>query len=164
MLFLTMHVILTDRIFPQTEFGTKLDRIVVNNFLGDKITIPVKDRVTVLIFFNVSSLSHGKTLKRFDILYNSLLKEYPWIYFLGVSKGVDQEYQSAQKFQKFKLALINDSAENFIEIFKYACGKCMRVVILDREGIIRYNAGYISLNAVKEIVRRYAEKKRSKRE
>jgi hypothetical protein len=40
----------------------------------------------------------------------------------------------------------------------FDCGDCMRIVILDKEGKLRYNASYIKMYFVESIIHRYLKK------
>lgn len=63
-----------------------------------------------------------------------------------------------KKFEKynFEFGVINDVDDLFFPEYEYTCGTCIRVVILDKSGVVRYYVSYIDKHFIKRIIERYA--------
>jgi len=80
------------------------------------------------------------------------------IEFFAVSMNSDKKLIRSISQLNIKIPFINDTKNKFISLFNFECGACMKVVVFDKSGFIRFNASYINLPIVKEIIDRYLDK------
>jgi peroxiredoxin len=142
----------------QLEYGSKINPVTISDTSGKKTSIPEKSKVNVLIFLNVNSPTHHRTLSEFNFLFINMIEEKLPVHFVGISRGIPEKFKDIKKRYNLKLTLINDQKKSFLSFFSYACGSCMKVVILDKDGVVRYNASYIDLNFVTRVIERYTNK------
>ena len=139
----------------ELAFGSKIDPISYRDIKDNPIAVPVKGKVTVLLFFNVKRESHQKLASEFNFIFTNMVDQGKKVDLVYISKGDPGIFKSLIDRYNIKFRFINDVDEKFSSVFDFTCGECNKIIIIDKENKIRYNASYIDLYFVNEIVNRY---------
>jgi hypothetical protein len=73
-----------------------------------------------------------------------------------VTRGEQDSLLKLHRERKLKFAVINDEDDYLFPMYQYTCGVCVRVAILDKEGIVRYYRARVDKYFIESIVKRYA--------
>lgn len=156
-IFLTVTLI-----FPifsnKTEYGTELEKISLKDTCARSVIIPLKDAVTILVLFNIDLQGHLSTLLKFNSLLSVYANRNAPVSLFAISIGDMEKFNKFQSHSHLKFSLIRDDEKKLFSMFEYACGECMKIIIFDKKGIIRFNATYVNYPIIKRIIERYINK------
>ena len=75
--------------------------------------------------------------------------------FIGISQGKPDQFQDMAKSYDIKLNLIDDKSNIVHTYYNFTCDQCLKVVIIDKMQILRYDAAYVNLYMIEQIILRY---------
>ncbi|NIM11712.1 MAG: redoxin domain-containing protein [Candidatus Aminicenantes bacterium] len=153
--FITIILLVGILYSDEIGFGSKIKEINSVDINNKKIEIPEKGKVTVLLFFNVKITSHQKLVSEFNFFFKNLVDQGKKVDLIYISKGEPKEFKSLVDKYNIKFRFVNDIDEKILSIFDYSCGECNKIIIIDKESKLRYNASYIDFYYIKSITDRY---------
>lgn len=142
----------------ELSYGDEVKTLLFEKNDGTNVDILKPGELNFLIFFNVSVTSHWRTLSEIDFLIQQQKKNGCEIVSYAISASDPTEFESISKSYKSKFILINDASLQIHQTFDFECGQCLKFVIIDNEGILRFNASYVDLYMLEHVISRYCKK------
>jgi len=137
-------------------YGTKINKFIVHDYEGKKLTLPFNDSLTLIYFFNIKNHLHLNNLLELDYLERNLNHIKPILRIVGISKGKDNYFQKIFTQYKLNFFLVNDKKNSISKRFQTNCNFCLKVILIDKSSRIRYVASHLDLFFLREIIYRYA--------
>jgi hypothetical protein len=139
------------------SFGSIIKPLGLTDVMHNKVLCPEENKVNVLIFFNIEFGAHQRTLFKIDQLHKRMIGTSQPVKFFGISQGKPDQFLQAAKQYDLKVNLIDDKDNIVHTYFSFTCDQCIRVIIIDKTQTLRYDATYINLNMIEQIVLRYCK-------
>lgn len=139
----------------ELAFGSKIAQIDCHDIKDNPISIPVKGKVTILLFFNVKKESHQKLAAEFNFVFENMVDQGKKVDLVYISRGELGIFKSLIDRYNISFRFINDVDEKYFSVFDYTCGECKKIIIIDKESKLRYNASYVDIDFMYTIVDRY---------
>jgi peroxiredoxin len=138
------------------EFGDSVKMISLENIHGDLVAIPNKGKVTVLFLFDSTNKEHLKIVSELNFMFFNLINQKLEVSLNFVTRGDQESLLKLHRKHKLKFNLFNDQDDYLFPLYQYTCGVCVRLVILDKKGIVRYYIARIDKYFIIGIIQRYA--------
>ncbi|NIO49917.1 MAG: redoxin domain-containing protein [Candidatus Aminicenantes bacterium] len=136
-------------------YGSFINQTSITNIEGKEISIPQEGFVTLLFFFNINHTSHKRILTEFDFLLMNLKKIDDRVKLIGISSDKNEKFKELKNIYNNRLHLVNDTETKLYKIFNYSCGNCIKIIIIDKNCIVRYLSSSLDPIFLREIIRRY---------
>jgi peroxiredoxin len=133
------------------EYGDKICPITLGDCQGNNLSINNNSGVSVLFFFNAEDESLSQILEKLNPLFVGLQEQRKNVNLYFISKSEKQAFITLIEKHKLKFPVINDTEEKLFSQFNYVCGVCVKVVILDKKGVIRYLAEHIDMDFIQSV-------------
>jgi hypothetical protein len=137
------------------EFGDTVKPVTVKDCRDETITIPAAGKVSVLIFFSSQEEMHSKFLAEQEPLFAELVDGDNRVHIFFVTIGNAPLLSSLVEKYRRRFSFIDDTQKKVFSSFQYSCGTCLKVVILDGEGVVRYSSFKFAPYFIKSIAKRY---------
>lgn len=141
--------------YQEIVYGSFINQTSINNIEGEEMSIPQEGFVTLLFFFNINHPSHKRILAEFDFLLMNLKKIDDRVKLIGISSDKNEKFKELKNIYNNRLHLINDTETKLYKIFNYSCGNCIKIIIVDKNCIVRYLSSSFDTIFLREIIRRY---------
>lgn len=137
------------------NYGDQVTQIFFVKTDGTKIELLKSKKLNFLVFFNVLVPSHWRTLTEIDQLIQDLKKKGCELMCYAISSSDPAEFEIASKTNRSSFILLNDISNKIHDVFEFDCGQCLKFIVIDSGKILRYNASYVDLYVLKQVLTRY---------
>jgi len=139
------------------KYGIEIDPISSEDIHGQKFTIPFAGQVTFIYFFDSNIPHHLQKLSELDFYLTNLPAINQKIVILGISRDLSDK--NSKKLNNFEtnIYFIDDSDLSLSTKFKYECGQCIKILLIDAKQKLRLLTSEFNLLFLREVIQRYAE-------
>lgn len=141
--------------FQNLSYGSLIEKLNVLDINKSLQVIPKQNCVNIIYLFNINNAHQVQILDHIDYLLIHLDDKPNDISFQAISKSSSSKFFELDKIYAGRIIFINDE-ENIIHYyFNYSCGNCIKILLIDKKGVIRYITTSFDPFFLKEIIERY---------
>lgn len=139
-------------------YGSPIEETVIKDCIGRDVVLPVKNSVTVLLFFNIENPLHVSYLSELNFLYENLSAAKSRVTMVAITRGDNKTLLSLSEKYSTDFLFINDKETSISKRYQASCGGCSKLVLVDKSSKVRYATSQFDLLFLREIINRYISK------